>query len=578
LATNVAGLMGGDRMSQRPWRLPRAWLVSVAVAALTVAVATAAPAGAQPSAATGANPPAEVPSSTGCANRVNNTPEKLLPCIRKDDLWNHMKAFQAIADANPGPDGHASRNSGEPGYKASVDYVAKLMREAGYDVTIQTYKFFYFAYSGIPTFSEVSPAAQDFIIATDWNPGQSTGKTTAAVQPAGGIVTPPTPTSSSTSGCTAADFNSSTMSGHIALIQRGGCNFGVKVLNAQAAGATGVIIFNEGNPGRTALLSGSLLDADNNRFVPPIPVAFTAFGTGNDLLDDFNQGTPPVMSLDIEGVSNPNADDYNVIADSKGGDPNHTVVVDAHLDAIFGAGMLDNASGSATILDIAQMMRKVNPRNKLRFIWFGGEELGELGSAAYIESLSPSELSKIGYDLDADVTATPNYDVGVLDPAAVDFFSRTVSTQFPPQVYEPSKVARDQGIEYFNSIGLNHILFSPVGTDAEQFNLAGIPASGVLTGQDCCKPQGDVDLFGGSLGNFEGNVPSFDGGCVDNPFRWCDNLSNNDPNVLTFMSKGFANMVVQMAFDTTVLGSSGKSGQKGGQSKPANAGRHAATR
>ena len=38
-----------------------------------------------------------------------------------------MQAFQAIANANPGPDGHPSRNSGEPGYKASADYVARLM-------------------------------------------------------------------------------------------------------------------------------------------------------------------------------------------------------------------------------------------------------------------------------------------------------------------------------------------------------------------------------------------------------------------------------------------------------------------
>ena len=53
--------------------------------------------------------------------------------------------------------------------------------------------------------------------------------------------------------------------------------------------------------------------------------------------------------------------DYNVIADSKGGDPNSVLVVDAQLDAIFGAGMLDNASGSTTMLDIAQMMRKVRP-------------------------------------------------------------------------------------------------------------------------------------------------------------------------------------------------------------------------
>src|SRR4051794_36037902 len=71
-------------------------------------------------------------SSAGCDNRVNDSARKLVPCITQGDLWNHMEALQAIADANPGPDGHPSRNSGEPGYKASVDYVANLMRKAGY--------------------------------------------------------------------------------------------------------------------------------------------------------------------------------------------------------------------------------------------------------------------------------------------------------------------------------------------------------------------------------------------------------------------------------------------------------------
>ena len=52
--------------------------------------------------------------------------------------------------------------------------------------------------------------------------------------------------------------------------------------------------------------------------------------------------------------------------------------------------MLDNASGSATILDVAQKMKNVEPRNKLRFIWFGGEELGLLGSAYYVNNLSSS--------------------------------------------------------------------------------------------------------------------------------------------------------------------------------------------
>ncbi len=92
-----------------------------------------------------------------------------------------------------------------------------------------------------------------------------------------------------------------------------------------------------------------------------------------------------------------------------------------------------------------------------------------------------------------------------------------------------------------------------MGTDALSFNNAGIPGSGVLTGQDCCKSQEEVDMFGGYTGNYEGNVPSFDGGCVDNPFRWCDNLNNNDKNVMTVVSKAFADSTVRMAFDKSVI-------------------------
>jgi len=517
----------------------RTWVLGV-TAALGLALLTAPAANAAP--------------KSSCDTQVNNTPAKLLPCITTADLWNHMKAFQAIADANPSPaDGHPSRNSGEPGYKASVDYVAKTMRDAGYDVTIQPYTFTYYAYTATPVFQEVSPNPHDYALVDEWNPGQSTGTANAALQPAGGIVLPPTPTPSSASGCTADDF-SGFPQGAIALIQRGTCNFGVKVLNAQAAGASGVVIFNEGNPDRTDVLAGSLSDANDNPIIPTIPVAFTSFATGLDLYNRYQQApsAPPVLNLSIEALVKPNAKDYNVIAESEGGDRNRVVVVDAHLDAIYGAGMLDNASGSATILDIAQQMKNVTPLNKLRFIWFGGEELGLLGSQYYVNNLSSSEKNRIIYDLDADVTATPNYIIGVLDPAAPDFFTRTVTNTFPRKIYKPSQVARDQAIAYFDSIGLNHELLSPEGTDAISFNNVGIPASGLLTGQDCCKSQEEVDLFGGSLGNYEGNIPSTDGGCVDNPFRWCDNLSNNDPKVLTFMSKAFATMVVQMAFNSQV--------------------------
>ena len=514
-------------------RLSKSWLILLGLVAFGAFGASTASAAA--------------PTPHKCDSRANNTAKKLLPCIQTADLWQHMMDFQAIADANPGPDGHPSRNSGEPGYLASVRYVAKKMQQAGYKTSVQTYKFPYSSLVGTPTFSITAPTHQDFTLGTTWNSGISNGTADADVVPAGGIVLPPTPSPSSASGCTAADF-ASFPAGKIALVQRGTCNFGVKVVNAQNAGAAGILIFNEGQPGRTGLVGGgTLVDADGNIISPTIPVGFITFDTGQQLYQDYTAGKAPHAKLDVHSVIDPNRDDYNLIAESKGGDPNHVVVVDAHLDAIFGAGMLDNASGSATILDIAEQMRKVNPRNKLRFIWFGGEELGLLGSSFYVDNLPPNELAKIGYDLDADVTATKNGDWAVLDPAADNLFGGS-PPQFPANVYAPSLVGRDQAVDYLDSIFKNHIFFSPVGTDAFNFNVAGVPASGVLTGQDCCKTPEEVNLFGGFEGNFEGNVPSFDGGCVDNPFRWCDNLSNNDPGVLTFMSRAFANQVIHMAF------------------------------
>jgi hypothetical protein len=515
-------------------RLAKSWLVAACLAVGLLAPSVAA----------------AKPSSGGCNHRPNDTPGKLLPCIKTADLWNHMVAFQDIADKFPGPDGHPSRNSGEPGYLASALYVKDKMEAAGYDVHLQNYKFDYYAYTGIPT---MSVGGTDLVLGTDWGPGQSLGSMDGqhTLTTVNNNVLPPTTTPSSAAGCDPSDFGPE-VSGHPVLIQRGTCTFAKKVANAQAAGATGVIIFNEGNtqPDRTGLLIGSLGS------VPTIPVVFVTFAIGNEMAQEIAAGNPPSPTVDIKAIFQPNADDWNVIADSKGGDTNHTLVVDAHLDAIYGAGMLDNASGSATILNVAEQMRNVHPKNKLRFIWFGGEELGLLGSDYYVHNLTADELSHISYDLDADVTATPNYLIGVLDPAGVDLFSRTVSETFPDNVYEPSKIARDMGVDYLDSIGKNHLFFSPVGTDAFWFNKVGVPASGVLTGQDCCKLQSDVDLFGGQVGNFEGNLGTFDGGCVDNPFRWCDNLDNNDPEVMTFMSRTFDNMVVQMAMTSDFTGQS----------------------
>src|SRR5258705_11455971 len=113
-------------------RLPRSWRVPlcVGVAALVGAVGPVVPTGA-----------AAQPSSAQCDTQVNDTPSQLVAWIQNDNLWAHMRAFQAIADANPRPDGMTSRNSGEPRYKASGGSAAHLIPAAGDDVTSQPDKF-----------------------------------------------------------------------------------------------------------------------------------------------------------------------------------------------------------------------------------------------------------------------------------------------------------------------------------------------------------------------------------------------------------------------------------------------------
>src|SRR5258705_2063330 len=188
--------MSPRRGRRRGWRLAMATAAAVAAAVPRSPVAGSA----NPTAPTAdANP-------TACAHRVNDTPQKLVDCVNRDDLWAHMVKFQQIADANPGADGHPSRNSGEPGYKASADYVAEVMTAAGYDVTLQEYKFDYFSFVGDPVLREESPTPHSFGLGTDFNPGQVVGTTTSELQPAGGIVVPATPAPSSGSGCSPSDF------------------------------------------------------------------------------------------------------------------------------------------------------------------------------------------------------------------------------------------------------------------------------------------------------------------------------------------------------------------------------------
>ena len=96
---------------------------------------------------------------------VRETPEKLVAAIQSDALWRHLSHFQTIADLIPTAQGHGNRDTGTSGYRASADYVANLMRRAGYAVTIQTYAYRTLQVVGVPT---LSLAGRNYPVNRDW--------------------------------------------------------------------------------------------------------------------------------------------------------------------------------------------------------------------------------------------------------------------------------------------------------------------------------------------------------------------------------------------------------------------------
>lgn len=77
---------------------------------------------------------------------------------------------------------------------------------------------------------------------------------------------------------------------------------------------------------------------------------------------------------------------YNIIVTKTGSKyPDEFIVVDGHYDTINGPGANDNGSGTTALLEIARLLKDVDTEYSIKFIHFTAEEIGLLGSKAYVE-------------------------------------------------------------------------------------------------------------------------------------------------------------------------------------------------
>jgi Zn-dependent M28 family amino/carboxypeptidase len=473
-----------------------------------------------------------ITSPASAATKIDTQP--LRDAVTVQGIREHLAALNQIAIANPF-EGVPTRATGTPGHEASIEYVVEKMLAAGFNVSLQPFE--------ADIFFEQAPAVFARIVDQSEIPyprfdGQTGVWSTADFSGDGDVtaeavvvdfIEPTTQASASSSGCEESDYDGLDVTDKVVLLQRGTCDFGLKAEIAEAQGAAAAVIFNEGTigaPDRNDVLLATLAGYDVG-----IPVIGTDYATGRSLVDLANAGGV-ILRVKVDGFIREDVATQNVIAETPGGRADRTVVVGAHLDSVYdGPGINDDGSRVSTMLETAEQMHGlgINPRNKVRFIFFSGEEQGLLGSDYYVSQLNKKQIQDISAMLDFDMLASPNYARFIYDGNGDEHgFAGPNGSGTIEQVFK----------DFWDSQGLAYETIPFDGrSDYDAFTTAGIPAGGIFAGAEGIKQPDQVPLYGGEAG-----VP-FDR-CYH---QLCDNLDNINNQGLSEHSDAAVHAILSFA-------------------------------
>mgnify|MGYP001620040113 CR=1 FL=1 len=307
-------------------------------------------------------PPSPTPAATA-------TPDAVGPAaVDGQRAYDHVQRL--AVDIGP-------RVAGTPGEVTARDYIRTTLEAYGYDVTVQDFGFDATAY--LPARVDVDPAADPAAVTAI--PAialrGSGGGTAAGRLVLAGIGRP-------------EEFPAGGLGGAIALIERGDLTFAQKVGNAIAAGASGVVIYNN--------------EAGRGVFDLGDAVAIPVVGIDQDPGRQLAAAAQPFEAK--ISVSPPRGTAYNVIAKPKGV-TNCATISGGHYDSVaVTGGADDNASGSAAVLELARVVAAKKLMAHHCFALFGAEEFGLFGSKAYVERLGDDEVQELRGMVNLDVVGT----------------------------------------------------------------------------------------------------------------------------------------------------------------------------
>ncbi len=268
------------------------------------------------------------------------------------------------------------RSSATQAERIAADEIADRLRSLGYEVTLQ--EFSVGTEQGRSSvLSLVTPNERTVPTLPLANSPTETVKGAVVLVP--GIGQP-------------AEFPAS-VAGAIALIERGTLFFEEKVRNAFDVGAIGVIIYNN--------VPGTFLGSADVVSIPSVTISQRE----GELLVSALQVGEVTAELGVGSLSDSTS--QNVVARLPGAECE--TISGGHYDSVPQAsGASDNATGTATVLELAAILIDRGAAGNNCFVLFGAEELGLLGSRYFVSILTAAEKGRIKAMLNFDMVGVGN--------------------------------------------------------------------------------------------------------------------------------------------------------------------------
>ena len=286
-----------------------------------------------------------------------------------------LASADAFAELEKSLEELGPRESATAQEAVAAEYLQGRFQESGYETEIQRFTIEDLALAGMGLRLEL-PDPEEFAALPLERSGL--GDVSGSLTPVG-LAMP-------------GDLPDGGLEGRIAFAKRGVITFQAKAENIFAAGAVGLVIYNNVfGPFRGVLATQ-----------PDFPVISISRNDG-EAIEDLLADSEIKASITLTTKDLPS---QNVIAEKKGSGES-VVVLGGHYDSVPGiAGANDNASGAAVLVTLARMLADVDLPFTIRIVSFGSEELGLLGSRFYVESLSENELENNKAMLNFDALGT----------------------------------------------------------------------------------------------------------------------------------------------------------------------------